>query len=243
MSADWDLMPAPIVVDARQAPQVERLIGGLEERGLCYLVQVAENMSATTMAPTARSLSTRSGSAMSPVTRAPGARPGTAMPISMRSPAAGPPTLGEVAAQSVKRSGVTLSWRDGAGGRLTRSQFVIAPVPGPVTPRQLAPGRPPRGSRRVLAEWKPGRRGPKAVWLTNLNASRLPDLIELITLRRRAGEELTELSEESGLRHFEGRSFGGWHHHVTLVSAAHAYRLLQRLEDRGAADMRLLSSV
>ena len=32
-----------------------------------------------------------------------------------------------------------------------------------------------------------------------------------------------------GLDHFEGRSFGGWHHHVTLVSVAHGYLTLERL--------------
>jgi SRSO17 transposase len=32
-----------------------------------------------------------------------------------------------------------------------------------------------------------------------------------------------------GLDHFEGRSFGGWHHHVTLVAVAHGFLTLERL--------------
>ncbi|MFF3129994.1 IS701 family transposase, partial [Streptomyces sp. NPDC057908] len=32
-----------------------------------------------------------------------------------------------------------------------------------------------------------------------------------------------------GLAHFEGRTWTGWHHHVTLVSVAHAFCTLQRL--------------
>ncbi|GGS10390.1 hypothetical protein GCM10010269_56920 [Streptomyces humidus] len=32
-----------------------------------------------------------------------------------------------------------------------------------------------------------------------------------------------------GLDHFEGRSWVGWHHHVTLVTAAHAFLTEQRL--------------
>ena len=32
-----------------------------------------------------------------------------------------------------------------------------------------------------------------------------------------------------GLDHFEGRSWPGWHHHVTLVTAAHAFLTEQRL--------------
>jgi SRSO17 transposase len=31
------------------------------------------------------------------------------------------------------------------------------------------------------------------------------------------------------LDHYEGRSFGGWHHHVTLVSVAHGFLTLERL--------------
>jgi SRSO17 transposase len=39
-----------------------------------------------------------------------------------------------------------------------------------------------------------------------------------------------ELNDGLGLDHYEGRSFAGWHHHVTLVSLAHAFVTLQRLD-------------
>jgi SRSO17 transposase len=32
-----------------------------------------------------------------------------------------------------------------------------------------------------------------------------------------------------GLDHFEGRGWAGWHHHVTLVSVAHRFLILERL--------------
>jgi SRSO17 transposase len=35
-----------------------------------------------------------------------------------------------------------------------------------------------------------------------------------------------------GLRHFEGRSYIGWHHHVTLVSMAHAFAVTVSDQDR-----------
>jgi SRSO17 transposase len=41
-----------------------------------------------------------------------------------------------------------------------------------------------------------------------------------------------ELKDALGLDHFEGRSFKGWHHHVTLVSVAHAFVTLQRLDPK-----------
>jgi SRSO17 transposase len=33
---------------------------------------------------------------------------------------------------------------------------------------------------------------------------------------------------EVGLHHFEGRSCRGWHHHVTLVTLAYAFLVLER---------------
>ena len=39
--------------------------------------------------------------------------------------------------------------------------------------------------------------------------------------RWRIEHDYRELKDALGLDHFEGRSFRGWHHHVTLVSVAH----------------------
>jgi SRSO17 transposase len=45
----------------------------------------------------------------------------------------------------------------------------------------------------------------------------------------RPGKGISGLKQALGLAHFEGCTWGGWHHHVTLVSAAHAFCTLQRL--------------
>jgi SRSO17 transposase len=202
MAAEWDLAPTPIVVDAHQQPQVEPLLSGLEERGLRYLVRVAAGMPIAARSPARRQSMTRL------------------------------PTVGEIVAQSAGRHGMTLSWPGGPEGKLIRSQFVVALLPAGYetgSPPEIGPGRFNRRQRRAIAQWSPSRRRPKEIWLTNLNTSQLPEVIDLITQRRRAGEELSRLSEESGLRHFEGRSYRGWQHHVTLVSVAQAYELLSRL--------------
>lgn len=98
-------------------------------------------------------------------------------------------------------------------------------------------------TRRVLAEWVPGGRRPSAVWLTNLTAACLRDLISLAATGTRASEEtVPALRNEFGLQDFEGRSFAGWHHHVTLVSAAHTLRTLLRMSEQ-RADVHNASSV
>jgi SRSO17 transposase len=42
-----------------------------------------------------------------------------------------------------------------------------------------------------------------------------------------------ELKEELGLDHFEGRSWRGWQHHVTLVMLAYAFLVLRRRQRQG----------
>jgi SRSO17 transposase len=37
------------------------------------------------------------------------------------------------------------------------------------------------------------------------------------------------LKDALGLDHFEGRSYPGWNHHVTLVSVAHGFLTTERL--------------
>nr|BFF00340.1 hypothetical protein GCM10020241_20150 [Streptoalloteichus tenebrarius] len=49
------------------------------------------------------------------------------------------------------------------------------------------------------------------------------DAPALVRLRDRATAFVAAVRDDFGLCDFEGRSFRGWHHHATLVSAAHAF--------------------
>ncbi len=49
------------------------------------------------------------------------------------------------------------------------------------------------------------------------------DLVRLLKLRWRIERDYQELKGELGLDHFEGRTWLGFHHHVALCSAAHAF--------------------
>ena len=56
--------------------------------------------------------------------------------------------------------------------------------------------------------------------------------MRLAKLRWRIELDYRELKDALGLDHFEGRSFRGWHHHVTLVCLAHGFLTLQRLDPK-----------
>ncbi|WP_431953183.1 IS701 family transposase [Actinacidiphila sp. bgisy167] len=70
-------------------------------------------------------------------------------------------------------------------------------------------------------------------WVTNLDPSGMHEPLALLRMADRHADSAPVLAERTGLQHFEGRSFRGWHHHVTLASAAQAALLLsQALDDR-----------
>ncbi|MFE2106997.1 IS701 family transposase [Kitasatospora sp. NPDC059463] len=69
-------------------------------------------------------------------------------------------------------------------------------------------------------------RYPTVVWITNLVRRRPEDLLALVSCHAGTGEAVRELTQDFGLQDFEGRSYPGWHHYMTLMSAAYAYRTL-----------------
>jgi hypothetical protein len=134
---------------------------------------------------------------------------------------AGTPVRAADAQRTPARERVSLVAPAAVGGRRVQSHYVAMPVPaaGPARP---AAGRPAPG------RWLVSRRlggTMTGLWLTNLGHDLLA-VIRLTHLLDRSRRHHTDFERASGLHHFEGRSFRGWHHHVTLASAAHAYRLL-----------------
>ncbi|MCC3774819.1 transposase [Streptomyces sp. UNOB3_S3] len=79
---------------------------------------------------------------------------------------------------------------------------------------------------RAFARRVPGRQADEPVWITNLTRHSAEELIALTGHHTRTAGALRTLEDDFGLRDFEGRSFPGWHHHMTLVSAAFAYSRL-----------------
>lgn len=54
------------------------------------------------------------------------------------------------------------------------------------------------------------------------------ELVRLLHQRFRTERAYQELKQEFGLDHYEGRSFLGWHHHVTAVLVCHAFTIAEQ---------------
>ena len=76
----------------------------------------------------------------------------------------------------------------------------------------------------LLAGWPPEADEPTDYWLSNLPADTpIAELVRLAKIRWRIEHDYRELKHGLGLDHFEGRSFTGWHRHVTLAVLAQAF--------------------
>jgi len=85
----------------------------------------------------------------------------------------------------------------------------------------------------LLAEWPEGHKEPSDYWLSNLPADIEPEhLARLARLRWKIELDYRQLKGELGLDHYEGRSWLGWYHHTALVSAAHGFLTLERLDPK-----------
>src|SRR5207245_1487491 len=63
---------------------------------------------------------------------------------------------------------------------------------------------------------------------------RKPESVRALAARLRWTIELDyrQLKGELGLDHYEGRSYAGFHHHTALVTCAHAFLTLERLDPK-----------
>ena len=82
----------------------------------------------------------------------------------------------------------------------------------------------------LLGQWPQGEKEPTKYFLCDLPASyRLRRLVRLAKSRWKIEFGYRQLKQQLGLDHYEGRSWRGWHHHVTLVMMAHGFLTLETL--------------
>ena len=183
---------------------------GLEDRDLEYVVQVkgvtsAQPADAVPVAPAYQ------GRGRPPVPRYP------AKPVSLKA----------LVLAAGREHVHTIGWREGNRGPLS-DQFIALRVRPANDAQRQDDGVLPE--RWLLAEWPQDKDQPVKYWLSNLPPDTpIATLVGLAKLRWRVEHDYRELKQCLGLDHYEGRTFGGLHHHLTCVTVAHAFLTCCRL--------------
>ena len=135
-------------------------------------------------------------------------------------------SIAEVLASLPKTAFRKVTWRTGTKNKLS-SRFCFVRVqttqPGSVPPAEREP-------LWLVAEWPDDEEKPSKCFLTTL-PSRMSkkEIVRLLKERWRTERMYEDLKGELGLDHFEGRSFTGWHHHVSVVLSCYAFVVAERV--------------
>ena len=124
----------------------------------------------------------------------------------------------------------SVAFRDSPDGEPIASRFVFVRVRASHE-WQRRPCPPPE--EWLIAEWPEDAEAPTDFWFSNLPADTDPErLARLARMRWKIELDYRQLKGELGLDHYEGRSWLGWHHHTALVTAAHGFLTLERLDPK-----------
>ncbi|MFD7599454.1 IS701 family transposase [Streptomyces mirabilis] len=192
--ADWRLAPRPVVLNAR-VDRIADTVGRFTAAGVPVIARVGGGGRLTVRDP---ALSRHVGKVY-------GAQQILASAKGLRRRVEGPGPAGSPAA---RRASWAVAVRVDTAGR-----FAGLRLPGS--------GR-SGGSLLLLGEWEDPQRPPVGCWITNMDSLAAGSLLRIAKLAGRAGQAQAGTGEDVGLKDFEGRSFRGWHRHITLASAAHA---------------------
>jgi SRSO17 transposase len=121
----------------------------------------------------------------------------------------------------------TVAFRDIDGRQLhSRFAFLRVIAANPVDQLHQEPRE-----EWLIVEWPEGHEHPSDYWISNLPADTEPEqLARLARLRWMIELDYKQLKGELGLDHYEGRSYPGFHHHCSLVTAAHGFLTLERAD-------------
>jgi SRSO17 transposase len=125
-------------------------------------------------------------------------------------------SVGELGA-ALKSKLRTVTWRQGSKAVL-RSRFARLRVVVDRNDGQL------RSPQWLLVEWPEGDPAPtKFVMSTMPKSATCKQLVRTFKERWRIERSYEDLKGELGLNHYEGRSYIGWNHHVSVVLACYAF--------------------
>lgn len=160
----------------------------------------------------------------------------TGRPLKMQYPEPAQ-TMKDLVIAAGKAAARPLSWREGSrpgkghsGVKRMYSRFATLRLRPAGRGVRKAADDPELPERWLPAERPTGESEPVQFWLSSLPSGMpLATVVRLAKLRWSSEHDYREMKQALGLAHFEGRTWGGWHHHGTLVSAARAFCTLQRL--------------
>jgi len=210
----WGLQVRPVLTDSLYGDVFE-FRQGLRSRGADYVVQVSKDLMAWTEDP---------HPAEPPMKR------GGKIPRKRFYAKDFPParSLCQIAQDLPSHSWKKVTWREGTKGPLASrfARVVVWAANGLVQGKTMEVP-----SEELLIEWPEGDKGPRKYWLSSFPSQQTSfrGLVRRAKGRFRIEQDYEEMKGEVGLDHFEGRSWQGWHHHVTLVTLAYAFLTLEKM--------------
>jgi SRSO17 transposase len=116
-----------------------------------------------------------------------------------------------------------VTWRQGTSTRLSaRFAFLRVTIPTDGDKADV---------QWLIIEWRDGDKAPEHFALTTLGVDgrmSKKTIVRLFKERYRTEQAYEEMKGELGLDHFEGRSFQGWHHHISVVLCCYAFVVAER---------------
>lgn len=136
-----------------------------------------------------------------------------------------PRTVAELARTIPRRQRRMLRWREGTNGTLA-GRFSFCQVKTVHDDGSPAEQREPLW---LVIEWPPNDDERTKFYLTTLpRRMSHKEIVRTLKERWRTERMYEDLKGELGLDHFEGRSFPGWHHHVSVVLCCYAFVVAER---------------
>ncbi len=213
----WGLQNRLVLADSAYGDAYE-FRQGLRSRGLDYVVQVSGGLMAWTEDPHPPK---------------PPMKQGGKIPRKRYYAKDFPPprSLCQIAKDLPPQTWRKVTWREGTKGPLSSrfARVMVWMANGLVQGKTME-----ERSEELLIEWPEGDPGPWKYWLSSLPPQRTSfrGLVRKAKGRFRIEQDYEEMKGEVGLDHFEGRSWQGWHHHVTLVTLAYAFLTLEKMGNK-----------